>query len=239
MATRRIALIPAAGGGRRFGGELPKQYADLGGRPLLARTIDRLRRTLDLDATLVLLAPDDALFDAVIGPQSGVEALRCGGATRAATVANALFALAGRCAPDDWILVHDAARPCVPVDALQRLVAELADDAVGGLLAIPVADTLKREDPLAPGRVLRTEDRAGLWQAQTPQMFRYGVLRDALAGPGALAATDEGWAVEALAATGACALPRLIAGSALNIKITLPADLGLAAAILGLQGEGR
>jgi 2-C-methyl-D-erythritol 4-phosphate cytidylyltransferase len=239
MPARRIALIPAAGGGRRFGGELPKQYADLGGRPLLSRTIDRLRRALDLDATLVLLAPDDAHFDAAIGAQPGVEALRCGGATRAETVANALAALAGRCAADDWILVHDAARPCVPVEALQRLVGELADDAVGGLLAIPVADTLKREDPLTPGRVLRTEDRAGLWQAQTPQMFRYSVLRDALAAPGALAATDEGWAVEALAAAGACALPRLIAGSTLNIKITFPADLALAAAILAVQEARR
>ncbi len=127
----------------------------------------------------------------------------------------------------------------MPVDALQRLVGELADDAVGGLLAIPVADTLKREDPLAPGRVLRTEDRAGLWQAQTPQMFRYSVLRDALARPGALAATDEARAVEALAATGACALPRLVAGSTLNIKITFPADLALAAAILAVQEDTR
>jgi len=239
MTARRIALIPAAGGGRRFGGDVPKQYADLGGRPLLARTIDRLRRALDLDAMLVLLAPDDAFFASVVGTQPGVEALRCGGATRAETVANALAALAERCATDDWILVHDAARPCVPFDALRRLVDELVGDAVGGLLAIPVADTLKREDPLTPGRVLRTEDRAGLWQAQTPQMFRYAVLREALARPGALAATDEGWAVEALAAAGACALPRLVAGSALNVKITLPADLALAAAILAVQEERR
>ncbi len=123
----------------------------------------------------------------------------------------------------------------MPIDALQRLVAELADDPVGGLLAIPVADTLKREDPRVPARVLRTEDRAGLWQAQTPQMFRYGVLRDALARPGALDATDEAQAVEALSAEGACALPRLVAGSALNVKVTFPADLALAAAILAVQ----
>ena len=239
MAARRIALIPAAGGGRRFGAGLPKQYADLGGRPLLARTLDRLRAALDLDATVVVLAPDDALFASVIGGEPRVETLRCGGATRAETVANALAALAARCAGDDWILVHDAARPCVPVDALQRLVAEIADDPVGGLLAIPVADTLKREDPLRPARVLRTEDRAGLWQAQTPQMFRYGVLRAALARPGALAATDEARAVEALAADGGCALPRLVVGSALNIKVTFAADLALAAAILALQEGTR
>jgi 2-C-methyl-D-erythritol 4-phosphate cytidylyltransferase len=120
---------------------------------------------------------------------------------------------------------------------LRRLAAELADDRVGGLLAIPVADTLKREDRATPARVLRTEDRAGLWQAQTPQMFRYGILRAALALPGALRATDEAAAVEALAATGACAAPWLIMGSALNIKITFATDLALAAAILELQEE--
>ena len=237
MPARRIALIPAAGGGRRFGGGLPKQYADLAGKPLLQRTIERLRGALPLDAIFVALAPDDAYFRRMGNALHGVETLRCGGATRAETVANALTALAGRCAADDWVLVHDAARPCVPADALQRLAAELADDAVGGLLAVPVADTLKREDRATPARVLRTEDRAGLWQAQTPQMFRYGMLRAALALPGAYRATDEGEAIEALAATGACASPWLITGSTLNIKITFATDLALAAAILALQEE--
>jgi 2-C-methyl-D-erythritol 4-phosphate cytidylyltransferase len=237
--SSRFALIPAAGGGRRFGGGLPKQYADLAGRALLARTIERLRNALELDAIWVVIAPDDRLFDAVVGTQPGVEALRCGGPTRAETVANALNPLSRHCSDDAWILVHDAARPCVPVDALRRLVTDLADDAVGGLLAVPVADTLKQEDSLHPGRVLRTEDRAGLWQAQTPQMFRYAILRDALARPGALAATDEACAVEALAATGACAPPRLVTGSALNVKITFPADLTLAAAILAVQEQSR
>jgi 2-C-methyl-D-erythritol 4-phosphate cytidylyltransferase len=183
----------------------------------------------------VALAPDDDAFHAAVGAPRGVEAVRCGGATRAETVANALATLAERCADDDWIIVHDAARPCVPADALRRLAVELADDAVGGLLAIPVADTLKREDPLAPARVLRTEERAGLWLAQTPQMFRYGILRMALLRAGGLRATDEAAAVEGLAATGACTTPRLVAGSALNIKITFPSDLALAAAIIALQ----
>jgi 2-C-methyl-D-erythritol 4-phosphate cytidylyltransferase len=139
------------------------------------------------------------------------------------------------------VLVHDAARPCVPVDALRRLVAELAAEEVGGLLAIPVADTLKRATPVGDGgpRVLRTVDRKRLWQAQTPQMFRAGVLRAALAAPGALEATDEAAAVEALAATGACAPPRLVVGSALNLKVTYPADLTLAAAILRAQESGE
>lgn len=232
---RLLALVPAAGGGSRFGGAAPKQYADLAGRPLLARTLDRLVAALAPVAIVVVLAPDDAFYDALIGAQPDVEALRCGGETRAETVANGVAALAARCRDDDWILVHDAARPCVPVEAVLRLVAEVSHDEVGGLLAIPVADTLKRDDGKTPARVLRTEDRAGSWQAQTPQMFRYGILRAAFALPGALAATDEAQAVEALAITGVCGPPRLVTGSAQNVKITYPADLALAAAVLALQ----
>ncbi len=160
---------------------MPKQYAGLGGRPLLACTLDRLRDALPLDGMAVAIAPDDAHFDREIGAREGLTILRCGGATRSDTVRNALQALAGTCRDDDWILVHDAARPCAPPEALARLVAQLGDDGVGGLLAIPVADTLKRGDAdgAAP-RVVRTEDRGQLWQAQTPQMFRYGVLTRAL-----------------------------------------------------------
>jgi 2-C-methyl-D-erythritol 4-phosphate cytidylyltransferase len=234
MAAKRIALIPAAGGGSRFGAALPKQYVDLAGRPLLERTVEALVGALDLDAVYVALAPDDELYAERISRRDDVEPLNCGGGTRAETVANALAALAGRCGADDWILVHDAARPCVPAAALRRLVAELGDDAVGGLLAIPVADTLKREDREIPARVLRTEERAGLWLAQTPQMFRYGILRAAFARPDALDATDEAQVVESLAAAGACTAPWLVEGSTLNIKVTYPADLALAAAILAL-----
>jgi 2-C-methyl-D-erythritol 4-phosphate cytidylyltransferase len=230
-----VALVPAAGGGRRFGGNAPKQYALLAGRAVLARTLDRLAAALSPVRIVVALAPDDAHYDAVIGAREGVETLACGGETRAATVANALSALGARCGDDDWLLVHDAARPCVTVDAILRLTSELASDAVGGLLAIPAADTLKREDPVHPGRVLRTEERAGLWLAQTPQMFRFGILRAAFALPYVLATTDEAQAVEALAATGACARPRLIAGSAQNLKVTYPSDMALAGAILASQ----
>jgi len=239
MTARLTVLVPAAGGGSRFGAELPKQYATLARRPLLARTLDRLAAGLPDARLVVALAPDDDRYDAIVGPRAAVDVLRCGGATRAATVANALAALASRLTPDDWVLVHDAARPCLPEDALRRLVTELASDAVGGLLAVPVADTLKRAagDAADGPRVLRTEDRSGLWQAQTPQMFRFGVLRAALALPGALEVTDEASAVEALAATGACATPRLVMGSALNVKVTFPADLALAAAILATQED--
>ncbi len=196
-AGRPFALVPAAGGGSRFGGTAPKQYADLAGWPLLARTLDRLVSALAPVTIVVLLAPDDAFYDKFNGARPDLEA--------------------------------------VPVEAVLRLVAELSNDDVGGLLAIPLADTLKRDDGKTPARVLRTEDRAGSWQAQTPQMFRYGILRAAYALPGALAATDEAQAVEALAITGVCASPRLVTGSAQNVKVTYPADLALAAAVLELQ----
>jgi 2-C-methyl-D-erythritol 4-phosphate cytidylyltransferase len=236
--ARTWIIVPAAGASARFAGSTPKQYADLAGAPLLSRTLDRLA-TLDAAAIVVALAPGDAQFDRVIAPRRGVEALRCGGPTRAATVRNALHALASRCGDDDWILVHDAARPCVPRASLARLVRELSDDAVGGLLALPLADTLKRAAPNdgAP-RVMRTEDRAALWLAQTPQMFRYRLLCAAYRADAARDCTDDAHAVEAHAATGACPMPRLVAGTAANLKVTYPDDLALAAAILAGQGDG-
>jgi len=237
-ATRLIAIVPAAGGGSRFGARLPKQYADLAGRPVLARTLDRLADALPLAATLVALSPGDDHYAARVGVRKHVTALHCGGATRGETVRNALAALAPHASPQDWVVVHDAARPCVPPDALSRLVDLLRGDPVGGLLAIPVADTLKRGDGTTPARVLSTADRTGLWQAQTPQMFRYGILREAFAADAALAATDESQAVEALAAARGLPRPRLVVGSAQNIKITFPHDLTLAAAILAAQQKG-
>lgn len=235
--ARRFVVVPAAGSGSRLRGPVPKQYADVGGRPLIERTLERLA-ILDADAIVVALAPDDSDFARRIAPIPNVEAMRCGGATRADTVRNALATLAARSAEDDWILVHDAARPCVPREALARLVDEIDEDRVGGLLALPLADTLKRGDGEAPSRVIRTEDRKGLWLAQTPQMFRYGLLRSAYALDAAREATDDAQAIEHLAATGACAMPRLVVGSAANIKVTYPDDLALAAALLAHQ-EGR
>ena len=237
MRVRTWVIVPAAGGGARFAARLPKQYVDLAGSPLLSRTLDRLA-ALAAEAIVVAVAPDDAHFDRVIGHRHNVEALRCGGATRAETVRNALQALAARCDDDDWILVHDAARPCVPQASLARLFRELTGDAVGGLLALPLTDTLKRAatSDEAP-RVLRTEDRSRLWLAQTPQMFRCGLLRAAYASKNAEDSTDDAQAIEAHAATGACAMPRLVEGSAMNVKVTYPGDLALAAAILVAQGE--
>src|SRR5437867_4195418 len=195
--ARTWIVVPAAGGGSRFGAERPKQYADLAGAPLLARTLERFA-DIDAAAIVVALAPDDGYFDDLIGDRPRVEALRCGGRTRGATVRNALQALGPRCAAQDWILVHDAARPCLPREALVRLLRELADDAVGGLLALPLADTLKRAASAEHRpRVLRTEDRSGLWLAQTPQMFRYGILCTAYAPAAAEHCTDEAQAIEA------------------------------------------
>ena len=236
--ARRFVIVPAAGGGARFGGAHPKQYADLGGMPVIARTLQRLA-SLDATATIVALAPDDARYATAVDARSAVESVGCGGATRADTVRNALAHLAARAAPDDWIVVHDAARPCVSRDALARLLRELADEPVGGLLALPVADTLKRAGAQSAdgvARVARTEDRASLWQAQTPQMFRHRVLAAAFDRGGPVAWTDEAQAVEALAATGACAMPRLVVGEPSNLKITYAADLALARAIVDAQG---
>jgi 2-C-methyl-D-erythritol 4-phosphate cytidylyltransferase len=221
--VRYHALIPAAGAGARFGADLPKQYWLLRGKPVLLRSIERLAENMPVDRAYVLLSPDDRWFDSVIGVCENVTPLRCGGETRAATVRNALDLLTDA-DDDDWVIVHDAVRPCVDAASLLRLKQELVEDPVGGILAIPMTSTLKRDD--GEHRSLRTEPREALWQAQTPQMFRRGVLRKALAQPGALHASDEAQAVEALGLR-----PLLIAGSATNIKITYRDDLALAEAI--------
>lgn len=231
--NRIVVLVAAAGGGSRFGAATPKQYAMLDGTPVILRTLARLH-AMRPHATYVALAPDDRDYERLYGRPSAVQVLRCGGETRARTVANAVEAVAPALDERDWIAVHDAARPCVPVDALARLAAALEDDDVGGLLAVPVADTLKRGDAYADApRVEATVPRAGLWQAQTPQMFRLGVLRRALAREGAMQSTDEAQAVEALGLA-----PRLVRGSPANLKITFAEDLPLASAILAAQ-EGE
>ena len=219
------ALVPAAGSGSRFGGELPKQYLMLHGKPLLQHALDRLQAQFPLAHLYVVLAPDDELFEAMITVTSNVIVLRCGGRTRGASVHNALSRMAG--VDDDWIVVHDAARPCVDADSSLRLQRELANDDVGGFLAMPVTDTLKRVDD--DSRVVRTEPREGLWRAQTPQMFRFGVLRRAFALPGLDGFTDEAQAVERLGLK-----PRAVVGNAFNVKVTFPDDLALASAILAM-----
>lgn len=212
---------------------MPKQYQMLGGRAVLSHAIDALLGDAALARVYVVHAHGDQQCADVIGSTQRVTTLACGGSSRAHSVRNALTALRSELEDSDWVLVHDAVRPCLPRDALLRLMREVGDDPVGGLLAIPVADTLKRDDGI--GRVSSTEPRAGLWHAQTPQMFRYGVLVEALGDDRALDATDEAQAVEW---TGRRA--RLVQGSAANIKITYPGDLAVAESLLRMNmAEGK
>ncbi|MFW5396904.1 MAG: 2-C-methyl-D-erythritol 4-phosphate cytidylyltransferase [Candidatus Accumulibacter regalis] len=227
---RYYAIVPAAGSGSRFGGAMPKQYQMLAGRPLIYHSLAALCRCPRIDRVWVVLSPDDSWWRQYDWTSLGhkLETVFCGGASRSASVANGLAAAATAAHDDDWVLVHDAARPGLSQANLHVLCDQLADDPVGGLLAVPLADTLKRADDAQ--RVARTESRDGLWQAQTPQMFRYGLLRRVLAGyPDG---TDEASAVEA-----AGFKPRLVAGDSSNFKVTFPADLRLAELIL--QGRTR
>ena len=225
--TRRcFALVPCAGVGARAGAGGPKQYAPLGAQAVVAHTLDALAQMPQLAATLVVLAPDDRDFEIHAPRFAGERAwvARCGGATRAASVAAGLSALRGRGAhSDDWVLVHDAARCLLRPEWVTRLIDACFNDKVGGLLALPLADTLKDAHD---DRVARTLSRSGKWLAQTPQMFPLGLLQRALqeAGDGV---TDESSAIEALGLH-----PRLVPGELENLKLTWPADFALAARLL-------
>ncbi len=222
------ALVPAAGFGSRMGSELPKQYLLLAGQPMIYHSLATLCGSADIDTVFVVLAPDDAHFHQYDWSHFGdkLQPLYCGGATRAESVLNGL--MASELEPDDWVLVHDAARPCLTQAQLARLIAELRDDEVGGILAVPVADTLKRAD--GEQRIAHTENRDGLWQAQTPQMFRTGLLLRAL--QTAPAVTDEASAIEALGLH-----PRLVASESTNFKVTYAQDVHLAELLLRQAGR--
>lgn len=218
------ALLPCAGTGSRAGTEVPKQYQPILGLPMVLHTLVALRAVVRLDRLVVVAAPDDD-FWATGYP--GVTALTCGGGTRAESVFNGLQALLDQGTdPTDWVLVHDAARCLVTAPIVNALIDACQHDPVGGLLAIPLPDTLKAE---ANGRVTNTVDRAGKWLAQTPQMFRLGALHAALkatAAQGFAGVTDEASAMEM-----AGHRPLLVQGSARNFKITYPDDFALAEAI--------
>jgi 2-C-methyl-D-erythritol 4-phosphate cytidylyltransferase len=217
------ALVPAAGFGARMGNELPKQYLSLAGKPMLAHALETLCACPDIATVFVVLSPGDTQFHSYDWSRFGdkLQPLFCGGETRAESVANGL--LASELEPDDWVLVHDAARPCLSAHLLARMIAELRDDAVGGILAVPVADTLKRAD--AQQRIAHTEPREGLWQAQTPQMFRAGLLAEALSR--CTNVTDEASAIEAMGLQ-----PKLVASDSSNFKVTYPQDIVLAELLL-------
>jgi 2-C-methyl-D-erythritol 4-phosphate cytidylyltransferase len=234
MDGGHFAIVPAAGSGSRFGEAKPKQYSSLAGRSMLEHAVRALARHPSIECTFVVLAPGDTDFATRDWKafHGAVAPLYCGGPTRAGSVFNALVALRDRVQPQDWILVHDAARPCLSGAELERLLRELDADEVGGLLALPVTDTLKCAD--AAGRVVSTQPRDALWRALTPQMFRYGVLVEALHKTRGSNPTDESAAIEALGLR-----PRLVHGAATNIKVTYPEDIVLAEQILASRTEHR
>ncbi len=219
-----LGLVPAAGVGTRMGADRPKQYLPLGEATVLERAVRSLLADPRVAVVAVVVAPGDDRAARLNLPRA-CRILPVGGATRADSVRNGLRALGPDIAADAWILVHDAARPCLAPDDLAALIDAACVDDAGALLAVPVSDTVKRVDG---GRVAATVDRTGLWRALTPQCFRRDVLARALAQlPGAAGFTDEASAVEALGLR-----PRVVAGAASNIKITTPADLALAEALL-------
>ncbi len=226
------ALIPAAGVGKRMGSDKPKQFQMIGKQSVLEHSIqalsnvERLQRLVIVsDATAEVTALIDRDNDAILRRVDG-------GAERCHSVLNGLQSLAQQANDDDWILVHDAARPCVRIDDIKKLVQQLNDTAVGGVLGVPVHDTMKRTT--ADDFVQKTEPREHLWHAQTPQMFRYGLLKAALqqAISDGFEVTDESSAMEH-----AGHHPLMVEGHADNIKITRPEDLQLAEYYLHQQGR--
>ena len=228
--TRHVALVPAAGVGARFGAATPKQYVRLAGKTVLQHSAEVLLACAAIDAVAIVVSAADGHIDAVYPPSGLPEKLhilRCGGDSRAETVRNGTQALLaqGLLAADDWLLVHDAARCCLPATALQRLLDTVAAHPVGGLLAMPLADTLKRAN--GQHSVAATLNRSHLWQAQTPQMFRGGLLQQALAEADLSQITDESSAIEALGLQ-----PLLVEGDSRNFKLTRAQDAVLAECLL-------
>jgi len=228
--NRHWVVIPAAGSGRRMGSDTPKQYLPLGDASVLEQTLRCFVGHPAIDGVVVVLAPNDERWTGIAADLREAVATAPGGSERSDSVTAGLAALAKRATESDWVLVHDAARPCLRRSDLERLLADLADDPVGGLLAVPVRDTMKRDD--GNGGVHETVARGGLWHAQTPQMFRYGLLRDVMdrARVDGVTVTDEAQAVERAGWT-----PRLVPGHDDNLKITRAEDLALAAFHLGIE----
>lgn len=229
------AVVPAAGVGRRMGSDTPKQYLSLAGKTVIAHTVERLLGCDEIQAVMVAVGGQDEYFQDT-GLASFDRVTVCnGGAERCHSVQNALQALwdtfQDRVDAEDWVLVHDAARPCISVSDIQALIRCTRETETDGVvLGVPVRDTMKRTDKDA--NVIDTVDRRCLWHAQTPQLFRLGPLQKALrqAIENGQPVTDEASAMEL-----AGYIPRMLEGSSNNIKITLPADLALADFLLGIQ----
>jgi 2-C-methyl-D-erythritol 4-phosphate cytidylyltransferase len=220
-ARQYFALIPAAGSGSRMGADVPKQYLALAGKPVLQHVIDTFSSCAVIAHTYIVVGAGDERIDVMMADAryANVTVLRVGGATRQQSVLNGLLLMRDAVADDDCVLVHDAARPGLTSELIIRLIDALQEDAVGGLLALPVVDTLKRADEAQ--RSQTTVARESLWSAQTPQMFPYALLCRALATTEDV--TDEASAIEALGLK-----PKLVEGSARNFKVTRAPDLALA-----------
>lgn len=214
-----VALIPAAGVGARMAAGSPKQYLPINGKPMLRHTLEAFLSSPLIAHTYVVVSADDAYIDAIL-PEQGVTVLRCGGATRMESIRNGLHQLSTTLTEHDWVLVHDAARPGLNAELIARLIQETGEHPVGGLLALPVVDTVKR----SVADEVTTVPRDSLWLAQTPQMFRHRLLLRALeAATDPNAITDDASAVEALGLA-----PKLVEGHPCNLKVTLPADIRIA-----------
>jgi 2-C-methyl-D-erythritol 4-phosphate cytidylyltransferase len=221
IPRRCIALIPAAGVGARMAAASPKQYLAIAGQPMLRHTADAFLRSELVSHTYIVVSEGDGYIDSVVSPlEPGVTVLRCGGPTRMDSILNGLRALRETVADGDLVLVHDAARPGLTPGLIRKLIEGAGDAEGGGLLALPVVDTVKS----TRGVALATVPRDGLWLAQTPQMFSYSLLLRALSeAPDPHAITDDASAVEMLGYS-----PRLIEGHPRNLKVTLPTDIRIA-----------
>jgi 2-C-methyl-D-erythritol 4-phosphate cytidylyltransferase len=222
-------VVPAAGVGKRMGAEIPKQYLEVAGKPVLQHTLERLLGVRLFSCVVVALGPEDGFWPDLPMAANARIVTAEGGKERSDSVLSALERLSDLAAPNDWVLVHDAARLCITPSDVLKLIEELRNDPVGGILALPSSDTLKGVES---GRIVGTVDRTHVWRALTPQMFRYRALKQALidaAGEG-VAVTDEASALEFKGER-----PRIVEGRPDNIKITRPEDLALAAFYLEQQ----
>jgi 2-C-methyl-D-erythritol 4-phosphate cytidylyltransferase len=224
--TQYHVLIPSAGSGSRMQSVAPKQYLPLNGKPILRHAIDTFEAIPAISRIFIVTAPEDAYWsDDLLQGCHKTQVLSCGGDCRAASVYQGLHAMASYIDRDDWVLVHDAARPGVDAEMVQRLIDAIRPTDVGGLLALPLADTLKRADTTQ--HVAETIPREALWQAQTPQMFKADVLQQALATHLHRLPTDEAQAME-----WAGYVPKLVLGDLKNLKITYPQDVAVVSALM-------
>lgn len=228
--SKKWIIVPAAGIGSRMGGEVAKQYLPIDHSTVLEHTLKNLLDVVGIEKIILALHPEDQLWSTFsLSAHTRIEAV-VGGAERCHSVFNALLHLRGVAREDDWVLVHDAARPCITAQQVQTLIQQLESHPVGGILAVPVSDTLKAVT--TDHAITHTVDRKSLWQAQTPQMFRYGLLLQALQSilDSDQAVTDEAAALEQLGYTA-----MVVKGSQTNIKITHPEDLTMAQLILRMR----